>query len=258
MGDELLVERDGWITTVTLNRPEAANALNRAGLRALAEAVHALATADARAVIFTGAGEKAFCAGADLKERAGMGGDEVRAFIETIRETLTAIARLPQATIAAINGHALGGGTELALACDIRIASNAATMGLTETTLAIIPGGGGTQRLPRLVGPGRAKEMILTGRRVDAAEAARIGLVEETVEAGQLLARAREIANRIAANGPVAVRAAKEAIDRGLELPIDDALRLESRLYERTIETEDRIEGLAAFREKRAPAYKGR
>ena len=187
-----------------------------------------------------------------------MAADEVRDFIETIRDTLTGIAKLPQATIAAVNGHALGGGTELALACDIRVAARGATLGLTETTLAIIPGGGGTQRLPRLVGPGRAKDLILTGRRVDADEAARIGLVGETVDPDELMARAREIAERIAANGPIAVRAAKEAIDQGLELPLEEALRLESRLYERTIDTEDRIEGLAAFREKRAPTYEGR
>ncbi|HEX9712430.1 MAG TPA: enoyl-CoA hydratase-related protein [Actinomycetota bacterium] len=258
MPEPLLVARQGWVTTLTINRPEVANALTMEGLLALRDAVEKLAGDDARAVVITGAGEKAFCAGADLKERAGMRPDQVRTFIQTIRETLTAVSRLPQATIAAINGAALGGGTELALACDIRVAASNATMGLTETTLAIIPGGGGTQRLPRLVGAGRAKEMILTGRRVDASEALRIGLVEEVVEPGELLARARKIAELIASNGPIAVRAAKEAIDRGLELPLDDALRLESDLYDRTIDTEDRTEGLTAFREKRAPNYKGR
>lgn len=258
MADELLVARDGWVTTITLNRPDAANSFNRALLEAVRDEVARLRDDDARAVIVTGAGPKVFCAGADLKERAGMSPDEVRAFIQTIRDTLTAVARLPMPTIAAINGAALGGGTELALACDIRIAAENATMGLTETTLAIIPGGGGTQRLPRLVGPARAKEMILTGRRVDATEAHAIGLASEVVAADALLARARQVAGRIAANGPIAVRAAKEAIDRGLELPIDDALGIESQLYERTIDTRDRIEGLEAFKGKRPPSYEGR
>lgn len=258
MSDLVRVTRDGHVVTVMLNRPEAANSFSRAMLDAFASAVDALAgDGEARAVVVTAAGEKVFSAGADLKERAGMSPDEVRAVVTQIRETIGAVAALPMPTVAAISGAALGGGTELALACDIRLASSAATMGLTETSLAIIPGGGGTQRLARLVGPGRAKELIFTARRIDAAEAFAIGLVQEIVEPDHLRARAAELASAIAANGPVAVRAAKEAIDRGLDLPLDDALRLETELYGSTIDTKDRLEGLAAFREKRAPEYRG-
>lgn len=258
MSDLVRVTRDGHVVTVMLNRPEAANSFSRAMLDAFASAVDALGgDGDARAVVVTAAGEKVFSAGADLKERAGMSPDEVRAVVTQIRESIGAVAALPIPTVAAINGAALGGGTELALACDIRLASSTATMGLTETSLAIIPGGGGTQRLARLVGPGRAKELIFTARRIDTAEAFAIGLVQEIVEPEHLRARAAELASAIAANGPVAVRAAKEAIDRGLDLPLDDALRLETELYGRTIDTKDRLEGLAAFKEKRAPEYRG-
>lgn len=258
MADTLLVAREGGVITLTLNRPEAGNSLSRALLTELAEVARALHDdADARAVIVTGAGDKIFCAGADLKERATMAPEEVADVVTTIRETINAVARIPVPVIAAVNGAALGGGTELALACDIRIAASTATLGLTETSLAIIPGGGGTQRLARLIGPGRAKELIFTARRIDASEAARIGLVEDVVAPQDVLARARDLAGRIAANGPVAVRAAKEAIDRGASLPLDDALRLETELYGRTLDTDDRLEGLAAFREKRAPVYRG-
>lgn len=259
VAEGLRLEHEGAVATITIDRPEVANCLDFATLLALRETIDRVAgDAEARAVIVTGTGEKAFCAGADLKERATMTPEQVRLFIQTIREALSLVSRLPQPTIAAVNGGAFGGGTELALACDIRVMSSTATMGLTETTLAIIPGGGGTQRLPRLVGPGRAKELIFTGRRVAAEEALRIGLVEEVCEPDSLLARARELAATIAANGPIAVRAAKEAIVRGMELPIEEALRLETELYDRTIESEDRLEGLAAFREKRAPRYRGR
>ena len=259
MNDLVRVERDGYVVTLTLNRPEAANSFSRAMLDAFGSAVATLAgDGDARAVVVTATGEKAFCAGADLKEREAMSPAEVRAVVTRIRESISALAALPIPTVAAINGAALGGGTELALACDFRLASSTATLGLTETSLAIIPGGGGTQRLARLVGPGRAKELIFTARRIDAAEAFGIGLVEELVEPEHLRARAAELASAIAANGPIAVRAAKEAIDRGLDLPLAEALQLETDLYGRTIDTTDRLEGLAAFREKRAPDYRGR
>ena len=252
---EILLET-GRVATITFNRPETANCLNRTSLDALASAVAKVRDDEAvRAVVLTGTGDKAFCAGADLKERAGMSDDEVRDFITAIRDTLTALANLPQPVVAAINGGAFGGGCEAALACDIRVMAEGATIGLTETSLAIIPGGGGTQRLARLVGMGRALEMILTARRIDAAEALRIGLVQDT--ATDAKKRAREIAERIAANGPVAVRAAKEAILAGLDLPLEESLHLESKLYERTLATKDRIEGLTAFREKRTPEYKG-
>jgi enoyl-CoA hydratase/carnithine racemase len=256
VGDPVLVERNRHVVVLTLNRPEAANAFNRAMLAAFGDAVAGLAgDAEARAVVITAAGEKVFCAGADLKERAAMDLDGVRAAVGSIRAGLDALARLPMPTIAAMNGAALGGGLELALACDLRVASPGTSLGLTETTLAIIPGGGGTQRLPRLVGAGNAKDLILTGRRIDADEALRIGLVNEIADDPR--ARAMQMAARIAENGPIAVRAAKEAIDAGLPLPMDEALALEGTLYERTIGTNDRVEGLTSFREKRAPEYRG-
>jgi enoyl-CoA hydratase/carnithine racemase len=255
MASGIRVDR-GPVTTLTIDRPDAANALDRTTLLSLREAVWAIETdAHTRAVIVTGAGDKAFCAGADLKERASMTTDQVRDYISTIRDTITAIERLPQPVIAAINGGAFGGGCELALACDVRVMAEGAWMGLTETGLGIIPGGGGTQRLPRIVGRARALEMIVTARRVDSAEALRIGLVHEVTQ--QVSFRAREIADIVAGNAPIAVRAAKEAVIRGSEMPLDQALLLESELYERTLGTEDRLEGLAAFRERRRPNYKG-
>jgi enoyl-CoA hydratase/carnithine racemase len=256
MAEPAVTLQTGRVATITFNRPEAANCLNRAALGDLAGAIAAVRDDPAvRAVVLTGDGDKAFCAGADLKERAGMSDDEVRDFISTIRDTLTALQNLPQPVVAAINGGAFGGGCEAALACDIRVMAETATIGLTETSLAIIPGGGGTQRLPRLVGLGRALELILTARRIDASEALMIGLVQEV--SAHAKTRAHEIAERIAANGPVAVRAAKEAILAGADLPLQEALRLESKLYERTLGTADRWEGLKAFVEKRKPEYKG-
>ena len=255
----LTVAREGAIATITLNRPDRMNAINFELLLALRGALEELyVDTEVRAVIVTGAGEKAFSAGADLKERAGMTPLQVRRFIKTIRDTMSELENLPKPVIAAVNGIALGGGTELALACDIRIASETATMGLTETTLAIIPGAGGTQRLPRLVGKGRAKELIFTGRRVEAAEALAIGLVEEVVPASELLERARALATRIVENtGPIAVTQAKFAIDRGLEVDLATGLAIESKAYEVTIPTRDRAEALAAFAEKRKPVFRG-
>jgi enoyl-CoA hydratase/carnithine racemase len=248
----------GRVATITLDRPEVANCLSRATLDVLGAAIETVrGDAAVRVVIVSGAGDKAFCAGADLKERAGMSDEQVRDFIRTIRDTATALAELDQPVIAAINGAAFGGGAELALAADIRVMAEGAQIGLTETSLGIIPGGGGTQRLPRLVGRGRALEMILTARRVDAPEALRIGLVEEVAPAARVQERAREIAERIAANAPLAVKAAKAAVTRGLEMPLAEALELETKLYERILSSNDRLEGLQAFREKRQPEYKG-
>ncbi|MGH2829806.1 MAG: enoyl-CoA hydratase-related protein [Actinomycetota bacterium] len=248
----------GQIATITLDRAGAANCLSRATLAGLSAAIgDVTADSSTRAVILTGAGDKAFCAGADLKERAGMSDAEVRDFVRMIRDTATALSRVPAPTIAAINGIAFGGGCELALACDVRVIDERAQIGLTETSLGIVPGGGGTQRLPRLIGPARAIELIVAAKRVDAAEALRIGLVNEVAPAGGALKAATAIAERIAANAPIAVRAAKEAAWRGLELPLDDGLALETSLYERCLGTKDRIEGLAAFREKRPPVYTG-
>src|SRR6266568_3098111 len=200
----------------TLARPEAMNALDRGLVEALLEASNAVRDdPDARATIFVGLGDRAFSAGADLKERAGLGSIEVAEAVASISRAMQAVAEIPVPTIAAINGAALGGGFELALACDIRIASTAAVMGLPETTLAIIPGGGGTQRLPRIAGEGRAKELIFTGRRISAADALQYGIVHEVAAPDELRMRALAVARAIASNGPIAVRAAKEAIVRG-------------------------------------------
>ncbi|PIE68170.1 MAG: enoyl-CoA hydratase [Deltaproteobacteria bacterium] len=254
----LTIEKENQITTLTLNRPKAMNSLNFQLLRELRDAVEGLRfDPDTRVIIITGAGEKAFCAGADLKERTTLSPVQVKEFIFTIRSLFTSIECLPKAVIGAINGVALGGGTELALACDVRIASQRATMGLTETRLAIIPGAGGTQRLPRLIGKGKAKELIFTGRRVDADEAARIGLVNGVAEGPDLLPKCRQLAEMILETGPIAIEQAKYAINYGLETDLHTGLAIESNAYWVTIPTEDRLEGLAAFREKRKPRFKG-
>lgn len=210
-----------------------------------------------RAVVITGAGEKAFCAGADLKEREGMSEEEVRTFLVDLRRTFRALERSRKVFLAAINGAAFGGGTELALACDLRLIRRGARMALTETRLAIIPGGGGTQRLPRLVGMGVAKDLILTGRQVAAEEALRLGLVNRIAETEDVVGAAVALAEEVARGGPIALGAAKAAIQEGMELGLDEALELEFQEYQLTLPTKDRLEGLAAFREKRAPVYVG-
>jgi len=255
----VLEERRDAVAVLKLNRPEVMNSFNFAMLRELRGKVEGLHwDRQVRVVIITGAGEKAFCAGADLKERASLGEDQVREFIFTIRNLFTFIEFMSKPVVAAVNGIALGGGTELALACDLRIASENATMGLTETRLAIIPGAGGTQRLPRLVGRGKAKELIFTGRRVDAKEAFEIGLVNKVAPAEKLLDECLGMATMICEAGPVAIGQAKYAINYGSEVDLHTGLAIESNAYWVTIPTEDRLEGLAAFREKRKPVYKGR
>jgi enoyl-CoA hydratase/carnithine racemase len=235
----LLVEEENGVATLTLNRPEVMNSFNFAMLHALRDQIDSFRfEPNIRVVIITAAGEKAFCAGADLKERATLSPDQVKEYIFTIRNLFTSIEQLNKAVIAAVNGIALGGGTELALACDIRIASTNATMGLTETRLAIIPGAGGTQRLPRLVGRGKAKELIFTGQRIGAEEAQRIGLVNKTCEQKDLLDECRKMAAMIC--------------------DLHTGLAIESNAYWVCIPTEDRLEGLAAFKEKRKPVFKGR
>ena len=254
----LLVEEQDQIAILTLNRPQVMNSFNFAQLRALRDQVEALRfRTDIRVIVITGAGERAFCAGADLKERATLTPVQVKEFIFTIRNLFTAIEQMPKPVIAAVNGIALGGGTELALACDMRIAALNASMGLTETRLAIIPGAGGTQRLPRLVGKGKAKELIFTGRRVDAQEALEIGLVNRICEQSELLDECMKMASMICETGPVAIEQAKYAINYGLETDLNTGLAIESNAYWVTIPTQDRLEGLAAFREKRKPVYKG-
>ena len=255
----LLREEENVIVTLTLNRPEVMNSFSFQLLHALREQIEDVRfKRDIRVIIITGAGEKAFCSGADLKERATLSPDQVKEFIFTIRNLFTSIEQLNKAVIGAVNGIALGGGTELALACDIRIASMNASMGLTETRLAIIPGAGGTQRLPRLVGRGKAKELIFTGKRIGAEEALNIGLVNQICEPEDLLDECKKMAAMICETGPVAIEQAKYAINYGIEADLHTGLALESNAYWVTIPTEDRLEGLAAFREKRKPNYKGK
>ncbi len=258
MEEPVLEDRQDYVALLTLNRPHVMNALNFPMLRALKGRLEALwFDREVRVILVTGAGKKAFCAGADLKERTTLSEVEVKEFIRTIRDTFTMLEEIPKPTIAVINGVAFGGGLEMALACDLRYAAESARMGLTETSLAIIPGAGGTQRLPRVVGKAKAKELIFTARRITAEEAERIGLVSEVVPDEKLLERAMEVAQEIAANGPLAVAQAKYAINTGAEVEIHAGLTIESRCYDNIIPTKDRLEGLRAFREKRKPLYKG-
>ena len=258
-GPSIDVGYDGAIATVALSNPEKLNAITVAMWREFTRVMKELSAADElRCIVLRGAGEKAFCTGADLKERVSYTPLQVKEYVFTIRNLFTAVEQLNKPVITAINGIALGGGTELALAADIRLAADTATMGLTETRLAIIPGAGGTQRLPRLVGKGKAKELIFTGRRIDAQEALQIGLVNQVCTPDRLLAQCREMAAMICEAGPIAVEQAKYAINRGLETDLQTGLAIESNAYWVCIPTEDRLEGLAAFREKRKPVYKGR
>lgn len=243
---------------VTINRAEVHNALNMPALQALYSIVEELSDhPGARAVVITGAGAKAFCAGADLKERRTMNESQVRRFVRLIRDTFTRIEQMPQPVIAAVNGVAFGGGTELALACDLRVAEEHAVMGLTETSLGIIPGAGGTQRLPRLIGKAKAKELIFTAQKITATDAEKWGLVNRVTEKGKGLDVACQLAKQIEENAPLAVRQAKFAINRGLETDIMTGMALETKAYETLIPTKDRLEGLRAFKEKRKPRYTG-
>ncbi|WP_281868075.1 enoyl-CoA hydratase-related protein [Brevibacillus parabrevis] len=250
--------KDGLVGVVTLDRPDVFNCLNLETLTELRKLIAELARdRSTRVVIVTGAGDKAFCSGADLKERRGMSPEQVEVYIRTIRDTFSELEKLQKPVIAALNGLALGGGTELALACDLRIMSEQAQMGLTETSLGIIPGAGGTQRLPRLVGKGIAKELIFTARRVFPAEALAIGLVNRVVPHEQLMNVAMELAAQIASNAPLALAQAKFAIDCGSEVELATGLMMESNAYQLLVPTKDRLEGLAAFAEKRKPIYRG-
>ncbi|WP_100371890.1 enoyl-CoA hydratase [Bacillus sp. FJAT-45037] len=249
---------ENGVATVTLNRPEAANALSVEMLQHLHTLINELTFDEAiRVVVFSGAGEKVFCAGADLKERANMNATEVKQTVSLIRTLMDKVEALPHPTIAAMNGGAFGGGLELALACDLRLASTHGSYGLTETSLAIIPGAGGTQRLPRLIGLGKAKELIFTAAKLTGDEALQIGLVEHVVQRDELLNYAMELANKMSVNGPIALRAAKQAIRTGMQVDLTTALTIEKLAYEQTIPTKDRLEGLQAFKEKRKPNYRG-
>jgi enoyl-CoA hydratase len=251
-------EADG-VAFVTLNRPDVLNAMNEPMRRELTSCFNDLAVDDdVRAIVVTGAGERAFSAGADIREFVE---PPVPVRFREQRRRLDfrgAMDRCPQPIVAAIRGFALGGGLELALACDIRLAAEDAQLGLTEINLAIIPGGGGTQRLSRLVGRGKALELILTGARIGAAEALRLGLVERVVPVAELGPAARELARTLADKAPVALRYAKEAVVKGLELPLAEGLRLENDLATLLRTTEDRVEGAKAFLEKRKPRWTGK
>lgn len=243
---------------VTINRPEVLNCFDYETLVALGETVDAIHTdRNVRVVIFTGTGEKAFSAGADLKERKTLTEAQVRRNVKKIRDVFSLIAALPQPTIAAINGYALGGGFELALACDFRIAVSDTKMGLTETSWGIIPGAGGTQRLPRLIGESKAMELILTAKRVTSEEALSLGILHSVVDRGHLMDAAEELATQLMKNAPIAVQQAKFAIKKGLNTNLDIGLDIEAKAYEITIPTKDRIEALKAFNEKRPPNFKG-
>lgn len=260
-GDQSLLKevREG-VVLLTINRPQAWNCFDMSLLESFGQAIADIAfDKETKVVVITGSteGKNAFSTGADLKERVGMSPDQVKLYIQTIRNLFTAVEELPKPVIAAVNGYAFGGGLELALACDIRLASSNAVVGLTETGLAIIPGAGGTQRLPRVVGIARAKEMIFRARRITAAEGLETGLFLEVVEPDQLIDRAFEISREIAANGPVALAQAKYAINKGVEVSLPIGLAIESNAYAVTIPTKDRIEGLTAFKEKRKPIYTG-
>lgn len=256
--ESILLERDGAVAVVTINRPEKRNALNT---RVRAEIVAALdelrADDSARVVVFTGAGEKAFVAGADIGEFAERTPLEQREAM-TGRRVFDEVAAFPKPTLAMINGFCLGGGCELALACDVRIASDAVRLGQPEINLALIPGGGGTQRLPRVVGMGQAMRLVLSGEIIDAAEALRIGLVDVVHPAAELRERTLELARTMAAKSPVALRMAKAAVRAAAEMPLSAGLAYETELFVTCFASEDRAEGVAAFLEKRAPEFRGR
>jgi enoyl-CoA hydratase/carnithine racemase len=252
--------RDGNILLVTLNRPEASNALNTQMGLDLVALFEGLSTdiEGLRAVILTGQGDKAFCAGGDLKQRNGMTDDAWQAQHLVFERMLRALLGCPIPVIGAINGAAYGGGCEIAAALDFVYASTNARFALTEVTLGIMPGGGGTQNLPRAIGERRAKELILSGLPFSATEAEQWGLVNRVLPPGELLEAAFAIAHRIAANGPISVRQAKQAIHRGLQMSLADGLTFEIEAYNRLVPTADRREGVLAFNERRKPNFQGK
>jgi len=252
-------EQNGNLAIVTLNRPDSMNAFNYDMLSELGQVAEAIRiNPDIRVVVFTGAGDKAFSVGADLKERKTLTEQKVKRNIYKIGDVFSTIENLPQPTIAMMNGYAFGGGMELALACDFRIAADDVVLGLTETSLAIIPGAGGTQRLPRLIGEAKALELILTARRLKADEALSYGVLTKVVSRNSLLEETGKFANLMLANGPIALQQAKFAIKQGMNADLNTGLNIERKAYELTIPTEDRVEALIAFGEKRKPKFKGK
>jgi enoyl-CoA hydratase len=258
--ETLTLEQNEAIATITINRPRSLNALNTATVGELGRAIDAVASDDtARVLVITGAGDRAFVAGADIREFSAIEQalDGTR-LSQTTHAVFQRLVDLPKPVIAAINGFALGGGLELALACDIRIAADTAQLGLPEISLGLIPGWGGTTRLVRLVGPGRAKLMIMSGERIGAAEAEQIGLVERVVPPAQLMDEVRQLASRLASLPPLAMAAAKQSLNRSHDMALADANALEATLFGQLSVTEDAREGARAFIEKRTPQWKGR
>jgi enoyl-CoA hydratase len=256
--ENLLLDRDGPVATITINRPKVLNALNAPTLDELRRAVLELKRDDAvRAIVLTGAGDKSFVAGADINELAVQSPVSGREHALAGQHVFDLIENLGKPVLAAINGFALGGGCELAMACTLRLAADTAKLGQPEINLGILPGYGGTQRLPRLVGKGRALAIMLTGAPISAADAERIGLVNRVVPAAELMAEARKLAAALAAQAPIAVRYIIDAVNKGLEMPFAEGCVHEATLFGLVAATEDMREGTRAFLEKRKPSFKG-
>jgi enoyl-CoA hydratase len=252
------VERGESVAVLTIERQEKLNALDPQVTEEIGQALLELEADGPRAIIVTGAGERSFVAGADISAMSVMEPMEAKRFSEIGHAAMALLDRSPVPTIAAVNGYALGGGCEVALACDVRVAAENATFGFPEVSLGILPGMGGTQRLPRLVGPALAKELIFTARRIGAEEAHEIGLVNRVVPQGEALKVANEIAAEIAANGPLAVRHAKSATNRAMDVDLVSGLEYEADQFALLFATEDAREGMGAFAERRKPEFKGR
>jgi enoyl-CoA hydratase len=256
--DYVRVEREDGIAVLTIDRQEKLNALDLQVTEEIGQALLELEAEGPRAILVTGAGERSFVAGADISAMSVMSPLEAKRFSEIGHAAMALLDRSPVPTIAAVNGYALGGGCEVAIACDVRIAAENATFGFPEVSLGILPGMGGTQRLPRLIGPAFAKELIFTGRRIGAREAHEIGLVNRVVSEGEALKVARELAAEIAANGPLAVRHAKAATNQALDVDLVSGLGYEADQFALLFATEDAREGMGAFAERRKPEFKGR
>ncbi|MDR1021393.1 MAG: enoyl-CoA hydratase/isomerase family protein [Synergistaceae bacterium] len=253
--ENIIVRNDGAVSEITINRPQALNALNIAALTELRESFGNLPQ-ETRVVILTGSGEKSFVAGADIREMKDLSAARARELARLGQTTFSEIERGRHVVIAAVNGYALGGGCELAMACDIRLASSNAKFGQLEVGLGIAPGFGGSQRLPRLVGKGYAKQMIFTGEMIDAAEALRIGLVNQVCEPAELMQASRALAGKIISKSFSAVLAAKEAIDNGLNMDDESAFRFEAEIFGMCFSEDDQREGMDAFLNKRQPGFK--
>lgn len=256
--DFVKVEREGSVATLTIDRQDKLNAISPQVVEELGQALLELESEPPTAIVLTGAGEKAFVAGADIGQMSQMSAVEAKRFAEIGHAAMALLDRSPVPTIAAVNGFALGGGCEIALACDIRVAADNALFGFPEVGLGILPGMGGTQRLPRLIGPGLANELIFSGRRIDAAEAKEMGLVNRVVAQGEALNAAQQLAAEISKNGPLAVRYAKAAANKALDVDLVSGLEYETDQFALLFSTEDAKEGMGAFSEKRKPEFKGR